>query len=158
MEKLDVFALVDELQEEIAMSPTKGFSKMKSVDEKIVMEIIEDLRKALHDELDFSKRIMNEKEQILKAAQTQADEIRRQAKAEAEEMIKEMPITKAAQERAGKVIDSTKTKAAEIRKSANKYAEDVFEELEAYYKESIELIHENKSRLYGKSQSVNRQE
>ena len=66
-----------------------------------------------------------------------------------------MAITKAAQEKAAKVIDTTKTKAAEIRKSANKYAEDVFEELEAYYKESIELIHENKSRLYGKIQPSN---
>ncbi len=27
MEKMDIFALVDELQEEIEMSPTKGFSK-----------------------------------------------------------------------------------------------------------------------------------
>ena len=33
MEKMDIFALVDELQEEIEMSPTKGFSKNKLVDQ-----------------------------------------------------------------------------------------------------------------------------
>ena len=57
MEKLDIFALVDELQEEIEMSPTRGFSKNKSIDPKIVMEIIEDIKNVLHDELDTSRRI-----------------------------------------------------------------------------------------------------
>ena len=72
MEKLDVYALIDELQEEIQMSPTKGFSKSKLVDEKIVLEIIDDIRRALKDELEFSKRVLKDKEQIIKSAQAQA--------------------------------------------------------------------------------------
>ena len=73
MEKVDIFALIDELQEEIELSPTRGLSKNKSVDAKIVMEIIEDIKQALHEELDFSRRVVGEKDQILNAAQTQAD-------------------------------------------------------------------------------------
>ena len=158
MEKMDIFALVNELQEEIEMSPTKGFSKAKAVDEKIVMEIIDDIKNALHDELDFSKRVMNEKEQILKGAQAQADEIIRQAKAEAEEILQENSITRAAYEKAAKMLENSKMKAMEIRKSANEYAEDVFNDLESYYKESIELIQENKARIYGKSTQVQAEE
>ncbi len=151
MEKLDIFALVDELQEEIELSPNRGLSKNKSVDAKIVMEIIEDIKRTLHDELDFSRRVMEEKEQILQAAQVQAEEIIRRAKQEVEDMVKEDSITRSAYERATKMLESSKQKSNEVRKSANSYAEDIFNELENYYRESIDLIKENKARLYNKS-------
>ena len=92
MEKVDIFALIDELQEEIELSPTRGLSKNKSVDAKIVMEIIEDIKQALHEELDFSRRVVGEKDQILNAAQAQADEIIKRAKLEAEELVKELSL------------------------------------------------------------------
>ena len=150
MEKLDVYALLDELQEEIEMSPTKGFSKSKLVDAKIVMEILEDIRHALKDELEFSKRVLKEKEQIIKGAQAQADEIRKQANVEVEDMVKESAVVRAAQEKSDQILENSRKKAGDIRKSAIDYAEDLFNDLESYYKESIDLIHENKARLHGK--------
>ena len=151
MEKVDIFALIDELQEEIELSPTRGLSKNKSVDAKIVMEIIEDIKQALHEELDFSRRVVGEKDQILNAAQTQADEIIKRAKLAAEELVKEDAVSRSAYDKASKLLENSKQKAAEIRQSANTYAEEVFDELEDYYKECIGLIKENKARLYGKA-------
>ncbi|MBS6511166.1 MAG: hypothetical protein KH334_05635 [Clostridiales bacterium] len=153
MEKMDVFALVDELQEEIEMSPTKGFSKSKLVDQKIVMEIIEDIKAALHDELDFAKKVASERDQILKSADIQAEEIVRRAKKEAEAMIKQEEITQAAYEKANKLIENSRAKAGEIKKMANTYAEEVLDELETFYRESIDLVGENKARLYAKMNS-----
>lgn len=152
MEKMDVFALVDELQEEIEMSPTKGFAKNKLVDAKIVMEIIEDIKTALHDEFDYSRRVVSEKDQIIKSAEVQADEILRRAKKEAEELVKEDAVTRAAYDKAGKMLENAKQKSSEIRKNANQYAEEVFNELEAYYTECVELTRENKARIYGKGE------
>jgi len=150
MEKVDIFALIDELQEEIELSPTKGFNKNKMIDDKIVLEIIDDIRRAAHSEFDLSRRIVSERDQILNAAQTQSEEIIRQAKNKAEELVKQENITRAAYERGNKIIESSKLKAAEIRRSANMYAEDVFDELEGFYKDSIDMINENKSRLHAK--------
>ena len=150
MEKLDLFGLIDELQEEIEMSPVKGLAKHRMVDGKIVLEIIEDIRKAAHDEFDFSKKVLDDKEQIVASAEAQAEEIVRQAKLRADEMIKKDNVTQAAYDRATKMLESSKSKAGEIRKSANTYAEEVFDELEDFYRESIALIKENKARLKAK--------
>ncbi len=154
MEKADVYALIDELQEEIEMSPTKGFSKSKLVDEKIILEIIDDIRKALKDELEFSKRVLKDKDQIIKSAQAQAEEIKKQTMVELENVITESSIAKAAQDRANMIVENSKAKAAAIRKSALDYAEEVFDDIEAYYKENIDLIHENKARLHGKGSTA----
>jgi len=150
MEKMDIFALIDELQEEIELSPTKGFNKNKMIEEKIVLEIIDDIRRAAHSEFDLSRRIVSERDQILAAAQTQSEEIIRQAKNKAEELVKQENITRAAYERGNKIVESSKLKAAEIRRAANMYAEDIFDELEAYYKDCIDVVNENKSRLHAK--------
>ena len=153
MEKMDIFALVDELQEVIEMSPTKGFSKNKLVDQKIVMEIIEDIKTALHEELDFAKKVASERDQILRSADIQAEEIVRRAKKEAEAMVKQEEVTKMAYEKANKVMENSRTRAEEIKKMANTYAEEVLDELEKYYRESMDLIGENKARLYAKAKT-----
>jgi iron uptake system EfeUOB component EfeO/EfeM len=152
MEKMDIFALVDELQEEIEMSPTQGFSKNKSVDAKIVLEIISDIKNVLHEELDASRMIMSERDQIISAAESQASEIIKRAKKDADELIKKEEVYKAAYERAAKLLENSKQKAQELRKSANAYAEEVFDELEGFYRESIDMVKVNKTRLYGKSE------
>ncbi len=152
MEKMDIFALVDELQEEIELSPSRGFSKNKSIDPKIVMEIIEDIKNVLHDELDASKRIMAEREQIIKAAETQANDVLRRAKKEADELVKQEEIYKAAQERALRIVENARQKAQELTKSATDHAESIFDDLNDFYRESIELVKQNKSRLYVKGE------
>lgn len=148
MEKLDVFALVDELQEEIELSPTRGIGKLKAVDPKIMGEIIDDLRKALHDELDYAHRVLAEKDKILSAAQAQADDIVSQAREKAEAMLREDPLTQEAVERSRAIMEKSRSNAAELRRNANLYADEVFQDLEDYFKESMELIRENRSRLY----------
>ena len=150
MEKNDIFALIDELEEEIDLSPVKGFNKNKVIDEKIVKEIIADIKASAHEEFDFSHRVMAERGQIIAAAQAQGEEIIRQARMKADDMVKQEAISKAASERAAKIVESSKLKSAEIRRSADMYAEDVFNELEAFYRDSIDIINENKNRLHAK--------
>ncbi len=152
MEKMDIFALVDELQEEIEMSPQRAFSKNKSVDAKIVMEIIEDIKNVLHEELDASRRIMTERDKIISAAEAQASEILKRARKDADDLVKQEEVYKTAYDRAAKLLESSKKKAQELRKSADTYAEEIFDELESYYHDSVDLIKVNRTRLYNKSE------
>lgn len=151
-EKMDIFALVDELEVEIEESPNQRFSKNKSVDPKFIMEIIDDIKNTLHDELDASRRIMTERDQILNAAERQASELIKRAKREGDELILQENVVKEAQLRASRLLDGAKKKAQEIRKSATDYAEEVFEDLDAFYRESIGLIELNRSRLYERTE------
>ena len=57
MEKVDLFALIDELQQEIEESPNRLLSKdSKVIDTNYVLEIIEDIRNASKNEFESSRR------------------------------------------------------------------------------------------------------
>lgn len=150
METVDIYALLDELQEEIDLAKNCLFSKNKSVEPEVMNEIIQDIRAALEDTLEYSRKIEAEKERILTAAQGEADAIIQNAQAEAQRLVAESNIVRASQDQAQKIIDKAKQKSSEIRRIAKEYAEDVFVDLEEYYKESMELVKENRVRLNNK--------
>jgi len=151
METVDIYALLDELQEEIDLAKNCMFSKNKSVEPEVLNEIIQDIRAALDDTLEYSRQIEAEKDRILTEAQTEADGIIKRAQADAQAMVAESAMVKSAQEQAQKIVDKAKQKAAEVKKIAVEYADDIFADLDEYYKESMNLLKENRIRLGGKS-------
>ena len=152
MENVDIYALIDELQEELALSKNCLLSKNKSVNAEVMNEIIADIRKALDDTLQYAKQIEEERESILQSAKTQSDRIIQEAQVKAQEMVSENAITESAYEQAQKVMDKTKQKTQEMRAYAVDYAEDIFRDLEEYYKDSMELLQENLARLNNKKE------
>ncbi len=152
MENVDIFALIDELQEEIELAKTCGLSKNKQVDPQIMFEIIADIRKALEDTLQYAKEIEGGKDHVLSSANAQADTIIKEAQAHAQELVSESAIVRSAQEQALKVVEKTKQKTADMKRMSVEYAEEVFADLEEYYKDAMELLRENASRLQNKKE------
>ncbi len=150
MENVDIYALIDELQEEIELSKNCTFSKNKSVDPGVVAEIIDDMRKALDETLKYAKEIQAEKDQVLANAQAEADSIIKDAQRKAQEMISESAITKGAYEQSQKILEKTKQKSSEMKRMTIEYAQDIFADLESYYNESLDLLKENTARLQNK--------
>ena len=107
MAKSDIFEYVGELEEEIEASRYAKLSKTnKVIDEKIVMEIIGDIKNALHEELDASVKIMAERDQIINAAETQAAEILKKARRDAEAMAKKEEVYKLAYAKANSLLET----------------------------------------------------
>lgn len=150
VEKSKVYGYIDELLEEVNNSKKSMLSNNKMVDPVIIEEIIDDLRKAMDDEFEHSREIEAQREQILKAAQSRATEIVKEANAQAARLIDENAITLAAKDKAQKILEKARAEAAAVREGANSYAGDIFADLEDYYKESLELVKENKLSLRGK--------
>lgn len=151
METVDIYALLDELQEEVDLAKNVPFSKNKSVEPEVLNEIIQDIRAALDDTLEYSRKIEEEKNTILTEAQNEADAIIRRAQTDAQAMVSESNVVKAAQDQAQKIVEKAKQKAAEVKKIAVEYADDIFADLDVYYKESMNLLKENRTRLNSKS-------
>lgn len=151
MAQSDIFDFIAELEEEIAASKYAPFSKAnKVIDEKIVLEIIEDIKNSLHDELDASIKIMNERDEIISAAESQATDMVKKARREADQMIKQEEIYKQAVAERENVLNKARQYADTIKKRADQYAEDSFNELEQFYNESLELVRESRNRIYDK--------
>ena len=151
MEKVDLFALIDELQQEIEESRNGLFSKNKTIDTRIVMEIIDDIRKAAKNEFDSSRNIIKERDTIIANANAQAEAIIRSATDRANNMISENSVARAAYEKSVKMVEQSRAKSMQIRQSAMDYATDVLDELESYFTEYLGYVRDNKSRMAGKS-------
>ena len=151
METVDIYALLDELQEEIDLAKNVPFSKNKSVEPEVLNEIIQDIRAALDDTLEYSRKVEEEKNRILTDAQNEADAILKRAQADAQAMVMESNVVRSAQDQAQKIVEKAKMKSAEMKKIAVEYADDIFADLDEYYKESMNLLKENRIRLGGKA-------
>ena len=69
------YALLDELREELENSPKAVFSGKRSIEVEVFLEIVEDIRKAVPDEIKQAKKIIKDKERIAATAKKEADSI-----------------------------------------------------------------------------------
>lgn len=148
--KLKMEDLLDELQETLETSPNALLSKKKAIDADLINEIVADIRKAFPADMEEVKLVIKEKNHILEAARAQAEKIVAEAEREAARMVEESVVMQTAYEKAGETIETARAKASEMRKTANTYADEVLSELETYFLEYVDLIRENKKRIYNK--------
>lgn len=153
--KLRMEDLLDELMETIENSPNALMSKKKAIDAELISEIVDDIRKAFPEDMAQVKIVMKERDHILEGARAQAEKIVADAEREAAALIEENTITRAAYEKAAETVERAKQKSHDMRKNANTYADEVLSELETFFTEYINIIKENKKRIYNKAESSN---
>ncbi|MBP3941472.1 MAG: hypothetical protein J6D00_08305 [Christensenellaceae bacterium] len=151
MEKVDLFAFIDEIQEALEDIPKKfGKRILSTEDYEELQEIVDDIRKAATNEFANSRNIVKERDTIIANANAQAEAIIRSANERAAEIVSENSVAKAAYEKAVKMVEQSRSKSMQIRQNAMEYATDVLEELESYFTEYLGYVRENKERLTGK--------
>ncbi len=122
----DVMQLIGRLEGLISAGKKVPFSPVVMVDEQACLDIIDQLRVAVPEELRQARRIMHEKEQILDRAHKEADKIIQAATAEASKMLDESEQVRAAQERADQIIAEAEGRAEGLRRGAESYVLDTF--------------------------------
>lgn len=95
---MNVEELLDMLEETLEEGTAVPFAAAKRVvDVDRCRDIVDEVRNNLPDELRDSKKIVADREQILKNAQTDADNIIKQAEERARVLVSDKEITKRAQ-------------------------------------------------------------
>jgi hypothetical protein len=100
------------------------------VDQAAVLELIDQLRVAVPDEVRQARRITEESGRITDRAREEADAITARAQEQAAMMIEERELVKLAQQRAGEILETANREAAEVRRGADEYAAGVLIRLE----------------------------
>ncbi len=147
---MKVLKLMDEIISEIDDSRKSLFSTKKTIDVDFVLEILQEIRVALPDEIAQAQEIIAKEHQIIKDAKAKAKNILGGVDAKITEMIEEHRVTQLAYEKSNRIVDMAQKQAFELRTSANDYAVDVLEDLTSYMKEYVDIIQENKSNFINK--------
>jgi hypothetical protein len=100
------------------------------VDQAAALELIDQLRVSVPDEVRQAKRITEEVGRIIDRARDDAAAIIARAQEQAALMIEERELVKVAQQRAGELIEAADREAGEVRRGADEYAAGVLIRLE----------------------------
>ncbi|PMP75604.1 MAG: hypothetical protein C0184_13770 [Chloroflexus aggregans] len=112
--------LIDELEEVIAAGVRLPLSGGRTlIDESRVLEIIDQMRTVIPEEIRRARRIIAEQEQLLAAAQARVQEV-----------LSERGLLAAVEAERGRLLQQAEQEAAEVRAGADAYARQVLEELD----------------------------
>jgi len=142
-----VIELIDEMQKIVENGSTLPFSSKALINPEEALDILDDIRKALPEELVQAQDIVNRKNAILVEAQNDADRIRSEAKQRLAEMINTNEITRTATEQAEKILENAQNSAKDIRVGTQHYSDKILYNLQVQLKQINDTIEEDRKEL-----------
>jgi bifunctional DNA-binding transcriptional regulator/antitoxin component of YhaV-PrlF toxin-antitoxin module len=100
------------------------------IDQARALDLLDQLRVAVPEEIRAAKRINEETERIVERAQEEGERILARAQEQAAFLIEERELTRAAEIRSAEIITNGQREADEIRRGADEYAQSVLVKLE----------------------------
>lgn len=124
----EILDTMDEMLEKAWSLPLSGGKSV--VDVERMMDLINDIRLKLPEELKQAKHIVADRKDIIADAKKEAEQIIRDAELKAKRLITEEEITKQAQQRANQMMTQAHTQATEIKRMTNDYVEKILSKTE----------------------------
>ena len=128
---MDILHLVDRLEELFNQSRAIPLSRSVIVDEDRILEIIDQMRISIPEEVKKAQQILAQRDRVLAQAQEESNRTIALAKKKAEELASRDPIVHAAQGRAEKIVEQARQETEGIRADADDYVIDALTALEA---------------------------
>ena len=138
---MNVEELRDVMEETLEAGTAVPFAAGKRVvDVDRMRDIIDEVRNNLPDEVRESKKIVNDREQILKNAHVEAESVIQQAEERARALVSEQEIVKRSQQRVVEILTAAQTQNKEIRRQTSLYCEEVLKRSEEVLVKSVNDI------------------
>ena len=156
---------LDEIEEVLETSKTMPFTGKTQVDKARILDILNEIRMHLPDDIRQAQRILSDHDKILADAEHKAVGILEAAEAEAKLMTNSSDIFKRASEQAAAITEEAKKGARDLRAGASAYVDEKLEEAErqvreyivnmeeqhkrlmAYYNDTVDVLYENRQEL-----------
>ena len=144
---MDILELLDNIEDVVDKAGGIPLTGRAMIDKDELLDLLQELRLNLPDDLKQAKWIKEERQRILSDAQKEAADIIKTAEEKIVTLIDEHEITKKAIEQANGIIDSAQKNARELRMGAKKYADDILAGLEEKLSTMIDTINTNREEL-----------
>lgn len=146
---MDVLKLLEEIEDIIEAASGVPFSQKVMVDKGEILEMVNEIRIQLPDEIKQATWIKDERQRILAEAQEDADNMLKDANSKLQEIIGEHEIIQLAEEKGQEIVTKAQNNAKEIRIGAMEYADGILEDTQENLKNMITLLNENRKELRG---------
>lgn len=129
--------LIDALDDVINAATPVPFGKKSMVDAGKISEIVSDMRMALPMEIRQAQKVVEDKNNIIKDAEREAENIIRKAEERRRELIDESDILKEARRRATEVLGSAEARCSDLRASTDAFADKMLMRVEELLKKDL---------------------
>ena len=127
---IDILHLVDRLETLLSKSWRLPFTSNVVVQEDAFLDIIDQMRISIPEEVKQARRVSAERERLLEQAQEEADRIVNLAQEQAGSLANDHEVVRAAQARADEIITRAHHSAEIIKADADTYVMEVLSNLE----------------------------
>lgn len=127
---MDILHLVDRLEEALNQSRPLWFTKSVIVDEDRILDIIDQMRVAIPDEVKKAQQLLAQRDRLLAQAQEEANRTIAIAREKSEQLVERDAIVQAAQVRAEQIITQSRSSIEDTRHEADNYVIETLTTLE----------------------------
>ncbi|HEY46794.1 MAG: hypothetical protein AMJ88_01335 [Anaerolineae bacterium SM23_ 63] len=128
---MDILHLVDRLEELFNESRLIPLTHNVIVDEDRMLEIIDQMRISIPEEVKKAQQVLAQRDRVLAQSQEEANRTIALAKKKGDEFVSRDAIVEAAQTRAEQIIDQARADAEAVRRDADDYIIETLGSLEA---------------------------
>jgi cell division septum initiation protein DivIVA len=128
---MDILQLIDRLEELFNESKNFPFTKNVMVDEDRMLDIIDQMRIAIPEEVKKAQQLLGQRDRVLAQAQEEANRTLEIARQKADQLVGKDPVMQDAQRRADQILIQARAEADGIRADADDYVIDSLTQLQA---------------------------
>ena len=144
---MDILNLLERIEDIIEDSSKFPLSNKVMIDKEEVLEVINEIRLKLPDEINRASWVAKERQRILNEAQSEADELINKVKEQQKHLIEESEIARQAKIYANEIIEEAERKANEMKVGAYNYSDEILSKLQDKIKEINNIIEDNREVL-----------
>jgi hypothetical protein len=144
---MDILQLIDRLEELFNESKNVPFTKNVMVDEDRMLDIIDQMRIAIPEEVKKAQQLLGQRDRVLAQAQEEANRTIELARQKADQMVAKDIVAVEGQRRSDLLLAQARTEAENIRADADDYVMDSLTQLQTELERILNQVHNGVSTL-----------
>ncbi len=143
---MDIVFLLERL-EHYAFEECPKFLGNRMINDGELRSRLTQLKQAVPEEIQEAQRIIQQRDAVLAQAQQDAEEIRAQARVEAQKLVAEHVLVKEARQKAQDILRRAEHEADGLRADADEYVFDTLSQLQAELTRSLKVVENGLQKL-----------
>ena len=146
---MDVLVLIDKLDDLVRNAKQVPLRSEVRVDKEKLDDVLNELRATIPEEVKEARWIVKEREEMLAAAEREAERILGEARERQSQLVVEHELSRQAELAGEDIIDDARAEEREIRLGAEDYADEILGTLEVNMSKLIAAIQRGREHLRG---------
>ncbi len=144
---MDVLNLLEKIEDIVEDASKLPLSNKIMIDKEEILEVINDIRLKLPDEINRASWVAKERQRILAEAQSEAEELIHKVKEQQQILVEENEITRIAKQNANQLLQDAEIKANEMKMGAYNYSDEILSKLQDKIRDINNIIEQNREIL-----------